>query len=98
MAKPVQIAFKFTELAELMVKKQNIHEGHWSIMVRFGLGAANTTLPTGELRPTALVPVVEIGIQRNDEPTPLTVNAAIVNPRGKNTPPKNPVKKSTKAR
>ena len=79
-------AFGYRELAELLVKHADIHEGHWGLWVEFGLGAAN--IPVGGsagdlvLKPAAVVPVNKIGIQGFGEPTPLTVDAAQVNPRG----------------
>ena len=81
MAEPTQILFKFTEIAEMMVKQQGIHEGNWLVLLKFGIGAANAPVATGELRPTALVPVMDIGLQKTEEPNPLSVDAAVVNPR-----------------
>lgn len=80
MPEATQIMFKFTELAELLVKKQDLHEGHWGIVVRFGISAANVALGSSGPLPTAIVPILELGIQREKEPTPLTVDASVVNP------------------
>lgn len=79
MAEATQYLFSFKELAELMIKKQDIHDGLWAIYVKFGISAANISLSGAEFQPTALVPVVELGIQKMDQQTPLTVNAAEVN-------------------
>ena len=46
-----------------------------------GIGAANAGASATDLRPTALVPVVEIGLQRFDDLNNLSVDAAIVNPK-----------------
>ena len=76
--------FTHRELAEVLVKAADIHEGHWAVFIEFGLGGAN--LPIGdsdgrlEVKPAAIVPVNKIGIQKHDEPMPLTVDAALVNP------------------
>jgi len=81
--------FTYSQLAELLVKESGIHEGHWGLFLRFGLGGAN--VPCGDLggemvlRPAAIVPVNEIGIQEFDDPNPLTVDAARVNPKPKRT-------------
>jgi hypothetical protein len=80
MPEATQIMFKFTEIAELLVKKQDIHEGHWGLTVRFGINAANIALSPAGLLPTAIVPIIEMGIQRSEGPTTLTVDAAVVNP------------------
>lgn len=73
--------FSFKELAELMVKKQGLHEGLWAISVKFGINAANISFGGTDYSPTAMIPILEIGIQKQTEPTPLTVDAAKVNPR-----------------
>jgi hypothetical protein len=81
MAEASQYVFNFKELTEMLVKKQGLHEGQWAILVRFGIGAANVAMGGGDPLPTALVPIIEIGIQRESNTTPLTVDAAKVNPR-----------------
>jgi hypothetical protein len=78
-----QIVFKFTDLAALMIKDAGIHEGYWSVTVRFGINAANVALNNAPPVPTAIVPVLEIGIARDDDKGPLAVDAARVNPKGK---------------
>jgi hypothetical protein len=80
MPEPSLIVFSFQELAELMIKQQGIHEGLWGIFIRFGIAAANASDATGTVLPTALVPIKEIGLQRFEEPSNLTVDAATVNP------------------
>jgi hypothetical protein len=76
--------FSHKELVEILVKHSEIHEGHWGLLVEFGLGAAN--VPTADskgvlsVKPTAMVPVNVIGIQEFGEPTPITIDAATVNP------------------
>jgi hypothetical protein len=80
MAEASQFVFTFTELARLLVKHQDIHEGNWGIFVRFGISATNISAPDARLVPAAIVPVLELGIQKFDEANPLTVDAAAVNP------------------
>jgi hypothetical protein len=80
MAETKSITFDYKEIAELLVKKQEIHDGHWGIYFEFGLAAANLGPSPEELRPAAVVPILKIGIQRFDEPTNLSVDASIVNP------------------
>jgi len=81
--------FTYSQLAELLVKESDIHEGHWGLFLRFGLGGGNLPIgdPGGQMvfRPAAIVPVTEIGIQEFDDPNPLTVDAAKVNPKPKRT-------------
>lgn len=83
MAEPTQFAFNHKELVELMIKKQGIHEGIWSLSLRFGLQATNFgTNPDGsDILPVAMIPVIEIGIQRGEKLNNISVDAAQVNPR-----------------
>ena len=94
MAEANQILFDYKEVAEALIRKQNIHEGLWGIYVEFGLGAININTEQGpdSLTPAAIVPVRRIGIQRFPEANSLTVDAAQVNP----SPPSN--KRQTKSR
>ncbi len=80
MSGPNQIMFKVKQLAEILIKAQDLHEGHWGISVTFGLSAGNVGNATGDMFPSALIPITELGIQRFDEPNAMTVDAAIVNP------------------
>ena len=73
--------FSHKELAEILVKVQDLHEGFWGVYIEFGLGAANVTQPiSDDLVPAAIIPIKKIGIQRFDQPNNLTVDAAHVNP------------------
>lgn len=79
---PILVNYK--DLATLMVKQQGLHEGLWGIYVRFGLRASNIPVQHEHgtsLMPTAILPLLEIGIQPFSEANDLTVNAAIVNPK-----------------
>jgi hypothetical protein len=74
--------FGYTELAELMIKKLDLHEGLWGIYVEFTLGAANVpTSPDNKtIAPAAIAAIKGIGVQRFEAPNNLTVDAAVVNP------------------
>jgi hypothetical protein len=77
-----QVTFKHTEIVELLLKKQGIHEGIWGLFIKFGLGAANVgATEGGELNPAAIIPVLEIGLQKFEKVTNLSVDASIVNPK-----------------
>jgi hypothetical protein len=83
-----------------MVKEQGLHEGIWGIYIRFGLRASNIPVQHEHgtnLMPTAILPVLEIGIQPFPEENELTVNAASVNPRPKRKGAK-PSRKTAKKR
>lgn len=70
-----RLLFDLRELAEVLVKSQNIHEGHWGIYVEFGLAAANLPSGPGEITPAAINLVQKVGIQRFGSPNNLTVDA-----------------------
>jgi hypothetical protein len=79
MAESKQIIFPFKEVAELFVREQkDVKEGHWGIFVRFGLQATNITDMDQKTLPAAIVPILELGIQKFEESTSLTVDAAEV--------------------
>jgi hypothetical protein len=83
MAEAKQIVFTYKEVVECLIKKQGIHEGIWGIFLRFGIQGANVG-PTGtDISPAAIVPVVEIGLQRMDEISNIAVDAGVVNPVSK---------------
>ena len=70
------------QVVEALVKYHGINEGIWGLFVRFGLGASNVGPDENQLSPAAIVPVVEIGIQKFAKETNLSVDAGKVNPRG----------------
>ena len=74
--------FGHTELAEILVKKLDIHEGLWGVYIEFSFTGANiNTGPDAKsLAPASIAAVKAIGIQRFEAPNNLTVDAAIVNP------------------
>lgn len=76
-------SFEFKELAEMMVKKANLHTGIWAISVQFALAGANVSTapsPSKDFNPAAIVPILKIGLQKVQEETNLSVDAAKVNP------------------
>ena len=80
MAEISTFTFSYKELATILVKSQNLHEGIWGIAVRFGLKATNIGESENDLRPAAVLPLLEISLQRFDKETNISVDAAKVNP------------------
>ncbi len=80
MAESTQIVFSYKEVAEALLKTQNIHDGIWGIFIKFGIAAANVGPTPDTLSPAAIVPVLQIGLQKFEEENNLSVNAATVNP------------------
>jgi hypothetical protein len=79
-----QVTFTYQELAEILVKQQDIHEGLWGVYFELGIGGGNVSTPDGNFVPAAVVPMQRVGIQKVDEEIQgLTVDAAVVNPAPK---------------
>lgn len=76
-----QILFSYQELAEMLVKQQDIREGFWGLYIEFDIAATLVSDQEGTATvPAAVVPVQRIGIRRYDEEVGnLTVDAAAVN-------------------
>ncbi len=82
MAESTQYTFSHREVVEALIKKQGLHEDMWSLYVEFGLTAANMSGPIGDQAvPTAIVPILKIGLQKGKTEDFLTVDAAKVNPK-----------------
>lgn len=74
--------YTYKELAEVLVRNQDLHEGQWGIYIKFGIRGGNIAAgPGGDVTPAAIIPVLKIGIQRFDEANNLTVDASEVNPK-----------------
>lgn len=72
--------FKPKELTEAIIKAKGLHEGLWMIYLEFKLIGSNTGPTADDIYPTAILPVTAFGIQRVKEESPLSVDAAKVNP------------------
>lgn len=81
MPETTQIAFSHKEVVEALLRKQGIHEGIWGIYVKFGIQAANIGASSADLVPAAIIPVMNIGLQRFEEENNLAVDAGKVNPK-----------------
>ncbi len=57
MGEPSQITFSYKEIAELLVKKQGLHDGIWGLFIKFGRGASNVGPNDNDLKPAAIIPV-----------------------------------------
>jgi hypothetical protein len=75
-----QLIFSFKEVVTALIKAHDIHEGIWGFIVNFGMSAQNVGPNENELRPTALIPILTVGLMKADKETNLTVDAAKVNP------------------
>jgi hypothetical protein len=80
MGEPENITFEYKEIVQALVKHQGIHEGIWGLTIQFGLQVSNIKVGEKELVPGLIIPLVKMGIQKLDKVTPLSVDAAKVNP------------------
>jgi hypothetical protein len=79
-----QLFITHLELAEMLVKKNGIHEGIWSVVIEFQMAAVLAGPPDHYL-PSGMIGVSRVGIQKAPAVNNLSVDAAIVNPRPKKT-------------
>jgi hypothetical protein len=82
MAEVKTYIFNHKEVAEALVKKQDLHEGIWGIYIEFGISAGNVSNQPdqADMTPAAIIPILKIGLQRFDKENNLSVDAAKVNP------------------
>lgn len=75
-----QYIFSFKEIVTALIKAHDIHEGIWGLFVNFGISAQNIGPNENELRPAAMIPILQLGLLKFDKETNLSVDAAKVNP------------------
>jgi hypothetical protein len=73
-----QYSFSYKEIVEMLVRRAGVTEGLWGFYVRFGLNAGNVGPDEQNLTPAAIVGLAEVGIQKVDKLTNLSVDAAEV--------------------
>jgi hypothetical protein len=76
-----QIKFTHKELVTALIRQQGIHEGIWGLYVQFGLGATNTGPTPDDILPSAIVPILWMGLQKFDRESNIAVDASKVNPK-----------------
>ncbi len=80
MAETTQIVFTHKEIAEILLRHHGLHEGIWGVYIKFGIKGANVGASDSDLMPSAIVPVLQIGLQKFEKENNLSVDAAKVNP------------------
>lgn len=68
------------ELAELLIRHYDLHEGHYELLVEFMIGSGNMGPSPEAVAPTAFVSFSKVGLTKVLAPTALSVDAATVNP------------------
>jgi hypothetical protein len=85
MAEASQIMFQYKEVVEALIKKQGLHEGIWALSVNFGMQATNVGVSESDVKPSAIVAILSIGLQKTDKDNALSVDAAKVNAKSRST-------------
>jgi hypothetical protein len=85
MAEVNQYVFSHKEVIETLIRKQELHEGIWSLAFQLGMGITNVPSPTGGEGsvPAAIVSILSVGLQKTENEGPLALDAAKVNPSKK---------------
>ena len=76
------VKYDLKELTALMLRDQGIRSGLWMIWTRFSFAATNIAPPEDQAGapagPGTIAMLTEVGIQRVEEPGPLSVDASEV--------------------
>lgn len=80
MAEIQSYTFSYKEIATTLVKAQGLHEGIWQLQIKFGISGANIGPSDDDLKPSAIVPILSIGLARMAKENNLSVDASKVNP------------------
>lgn len=81
MAEPQNITFTHAQVAEALIKYNDIHEGIWGLYIEFGIAGGNVGQSPDNINPAAIVPILKIGLQKFNKPNNMTADAAVVNPK-----------------
>ena len=83
MAEATQYTVSWTEVAEALIKKLDIHEGEWTATTEFVVTAGVVGPNPGDARPGMMIMANNLQLVRAQPNTPphLVVNAANVNPK-----------------
>jgi hypothetical protein len=83
MAEVTQYTFSWAEVAEVLIKKQDLHEGEWIALLEFGVSPGLVGPTPAEAKPG--MSIVASGVQlvraQPGAPTLLVADAAKVNPK-----------------
>jgi len=87
-----QYTFTHVELAEVLIKQLDIHEGIWGVAIEFNFFATNVPLPPDgkTIMPAGVNVVNKIGLQRFETANNFTVDATKANPPSQHSLKKKP--------
>ncbi|MBU2830505.1 hypothetical protein [Acidithiobacillus ferriphilus] len=78
-----QYKFSLSDVASLLMQKEGITEGLWTIGVGFNISVASAGPDKDHVRPATLVAVDNLVLSKATNPGPLTFNAAELTSSGK---------------
>lgn len=78
-AAPVIGFLSTNDLAELLIRREGLHEGHFELAVTFNIVVANFKNPESG-GPGVLTMLGGVGLSKSAAPTPASVDAAVINP------------------
>lgn len=83
MAEPTQFSYSWSEITELLIKAQNIHEGKWMAAVEFtvSVGMMGQTPPNAFPGVLLFANSLQLTKAVDGAPANLIVDAAMVNPK-----------------
>lgn len=79
-AQDIVATYELKEIAEMLIRRNNLHEGMYDLTLEFGLFVGAVGPSPSEVTPGVMVGVRHIGIMKTAKMGPSTVNAAEVNP------------------
>lgn len=88
----IDVSYSLPEVAELLIKHHNLHEGLYELSLQFqiAVGGVGIGKSPENILPGAMIGVSAIGLSRSEKKGPNTVDAAKVNPlkkKSKKNPP-----------
>ena len=62
-----QIIFTHKEVVEALLRRHGISDGIWALYVKFGIKGLNVGESNASLNPAAVIPILQIGLQKGDK-------------------------------
>ena len=80
---PVGTPLSMKEVAELLVKQYDLHEGLYDLLLEYQFAFGNFGPTPTQITPGAMIGLAKLGLTRVEKLGPLTVDAAQINPATK---------------
>lgn len=80
---PVDSPLAMRDLAAVLVRHYDIHEGRYDLLLEFHIGMGLVGPDKAALTPGAMIGISKVGLIKSMADGPTTVDASIVNPKKK---------------